>query len=147
MTRFEHLANPGEADSSSRRDQLLSLFGRWIFPESGFEVYAEWAHIELPRSVRDLLLAPQHTQGYTLGLQWARPAGRGEAVFRLQAELSNLEQSVAFADRSLWTGVQNSLIIAAASTLLATVLGTAAALALSKYTFRGRALFQLTPKS
>lgn len=99
VTRFERLANPGEADSSGRRDQLLSLFGRWIFPESGFEVYAEWAHVELPRSVRDLLLAPQHTQGYTLGLQWARPVGGDDRFLRLQAELSNLEQSVAFADR------------------------------------------------
>jgi hypothetical protein len=99
VTRFERLANPGEADSSRRRDQLLSLFGRWIFPESRFEMYAEWARVELPRSLRDLLLAPHHTQGYTLGLQWARPAGRGDAVLRLQAELSNLEQSIAVADR------------------------------------------------
>jgi len=99
LTRFERLANPGEADSSRSRDQLLSLFGRWIFPESGFEVYGEWARVELPRSLRDLLLAPHHTQGYTLGLQWARAAGRGGAAFRLQAELSNLEQSIVFADR------------------------------------------------
>ena len=99
VTRFERLANPGEADSSVRRDQLISLFGRWVFPESHFEVYAEWARMELPRSVRDLLLAPQHTQGYTLGLQWARPAGGDDRFFRFQAELTNVEQSIAYTDR------------------------------------------------
>ena len=99
VTRFERLANPGEADSSVRRDQLISLFGRWVFPESHFEVYAEWARMELPRSVRDLLLAPQHTQGYTLGLQWARPAGGDDRFFRFRAELTNVEQSIAYTDR------------------------------------------------
>jgi hypothetical protein len=99
VTRFERLANPGEADTSRCTDQLLSLFGRWVFPESHFEVYAEWARMELPRSLRDLLLAPQHTQGYTLGLQWARPAGGDDRFFRFQAELTNVEQSIAYTDR------------------------------------------------
>jgi hypothetical protein len=99
VTRFERLANPGEADSSRCRDQLIALFGRWVFPESHFEIYAEWARMELPRSVRDLLVAPQHTQGYTLGLQWARPAGGDDRFFRFQAELTNLEQSIAYTDR------------------------------------------------
>ncbi|MDP3766540.1 MAG: hypothetical protein Q8S13_00865, partial [Dehalococcoidia bacterium] len=99
VTRFERLANPGEADSSVRRDQLISLFGRWVFPESRFEMYAEWARMELPRSVRDLLVAPQHTQAYTLGLQWARPVRGDDRFFRLQAELTNLEQSIAYTDR------------------------------------------------
>jgi len=100
LLRWERLSDPGEADSTVRRDQLFSLFGRWVFPESGFEMYVEWARIELPRSLRDLMLAPQHTQGFTLGLQWIRPpAHPNDAVLRLQFELSDLEQSIAFADR------------------------------------------------
>jgi spermidine/putrescine transport system permease protein len=50
--------------------------------------------------------------------------------------------ATALSDRSVWLGVRNSLIIATASTLISTVLGTAAALVLAKYTFRGRMLFQ-----
>ncbi len=50
--------------------------------------------------------------------------------------------AVAFSDRALWIAVRNSLIIAVASTAASTVLGTLAALALGKYSFRGRALFQ-----
>jgi hypothetical protein len=81
------------------RDQILSLFGRWVFPGSGFETYAEWARAEMPRSFRDFLLAPDNTQGYTVGLQWARPAGPG--AFRIQAEHTYIEQSPTFRDRPL----------------------------------------------
>jgi hypothetical protein len=73
-------------------DQIFSLFGRWVLPESGFEAYAEWARNERPSSLRDFLVAPHHSQGYTLGIQWARPAYAGVA-FRLQAESSFLEAS------------------------------------------------------
>lgn len=80
-----------------RTDQILALFGRWVLPDDGAEVYFEWARHELPVSLRDLLLAPHHTQGYTLGGQWARPAPIG--VVRLQGELTQLEQSTTFKQR------------------------------------------------
>src|SRR3982750_897925 len=34
-------------------DQLFSLFARWVFPENGFEAYAEWGRAEFPISMRD----------------------------------------------------------------------------------------------
>ncbi|MBA3657271.1 MAG: hypothetical protein H0W69_07955, partial [Gemmatimonadaceae bacterium] len=70
-------------------DQILSLFGRWVFPSKGFEAYGEWARAERPASFRDLLVTPGHSQGYTFGLQWAaRPAASGR--LRIQAEHSYL---------------------------------------------------------
>jgi hypothetical protein len=72
------------------RDQLFSLFGRWVFPESGFESYVEWARFEPPASLRELLADPGNTQGYTVGLQWARPVSSG-SVLRLQSEATYLE--------------------------------------------------------
>ncbi len=90
------------ADSSlypGGRDQIYSLFGRWVFPDDGFEAYAEWARTEFPISLRDLLVAPNHTQGYTLGLGWTRQAFREEGRVRLQAEVTSVEQSATFRDR------------------------------------------------
>jgi len=78
-------------------DQIFSLFGRWLLPADGAEVYFEWARHELPVSFRDFLLAPHHTQGYTIGSQWARPLRPG--VFRVQAEMTNVEQSTTFKQR------------------------------------------------
>jgi hypothetical protein len=81
------------------RDQIFSLTARWVFPDDGFEAYTEWARLELPYSFRDLLVAPNHSQGYTLGLQWARQAFRTEGRVRLQAELTSVEQSATWRDR------------------------------------------------
>lgn len=79
-------------------EQVLSLFGRWVLPASGVELYAEWARIELPTSVADFVNQPNHTQGYTLGLQWARPVREG-SLFRLQTELTFLEESATYDNR------------------------------------------------
>lgn len=81
------------------RDQIYSLFARWVFPNDGFEAYTEWARLEFPVSFRDLLVAPNHTQGFTLGLQYARPAMTTHGRFRLQAEATSVEQSATFRDR------------------------------------------------
>lgn len=47
-----------------------------------------------------------------------------------------------FTDSSIWFSIRNTLIIGFVSTLLTTVLGTAAALAIGKYAFRGKKLFE-----
>jgi hypothetical protein len=85
-------------DSSQRSDQIAAVFVRWIFPPAGFEVYGEWARMDPPRSATELLTAPHHTGGWTLGFQWARRRRR-DSFLRFQSELSYLEQSVVFRDR------------------------------------------------
>lgn len=90
------------SDTSFRpsADQIFSFFGRWVFPGQGFEAYAEWARTELPASLRDLLVDPEHSQGYTFGLQWLgkpNPTGR----LRIQGEHSYLEQDPSFVNRPL----------------------------------------------
>ncbi|HEX6573590.1 MAG TPA: hypothetical protein VF042_01350 [Gemmatimonadaceae bacterium] len=81
------------------RDQIFSLFARWVFPDDGFEAYGEWARLEFPYSLRDLLVAPNHSQGYTLGVQYVRPAITAEGRFRIQGELTSVEQSATWRDR------------------------------------------------
>ncbi len=101
FTNWEQIGDHGPEQAWLRPDQFLSLFGRWIFPESGLEVYGEWARHQLPASLRDFLIAPHHSQGYTLGLQWARPFTPG--VLRLQGEVTSLEQSATFRQRPITT--------------------------------------------
>jgi hypothetical protein len=73
-------------------EQLTSFFGRWVFPRSGMEVYGEWARVLLPTSLREMLVAPQHSQGYTVGLQWLSARDPGRGAWRTQMEFTNLEQ-------------------------------------------------------
>ncbi|HEX6373476.1 MAG TPA: capsule assembly Wzi family protein [Longimicrobium sp.] len=78
-------------------EQITSLFGRLVMPDAGMEVYAEWARTRLPINFGDLLEAPEHSQGFTLGLQWLRPLRSGD--LRIQAEHTYLEESPTFAWR------------------------------------------------
>jgi hypothetical protein len=80
----------GDTIPRPSRDQVFSLFGRWVFPSDGLAVHFEWARNQGPGSLRELLVSPNHTQGYTLGLEWARSA------IRMQTELTYLEKSPAY---------------------------------------------------
>ncbi len=79
------------------RDQVYSVFARWIFPDEGLETYAEWSRTEFPSSLREWFTAPNHTQGFTVGFQWARPLPA--ATLRLQAEMTYLEHDPTFRDQ------------------------------------------------
>jgi hypothetical protein len=88
-----------DGSTAQQADQILSLFARWIFPEAGFEVYGEWARMSLPRSLGDLVSAAANSQGYTAGLQWVVATPVPANRVRIQAEFSNLEQSLFGEDR------------------------------------------------
>jgi hypothetical protein len=85
-------------DSTGRAaEQMLALSARWVSPGDGAELWVEWARREFPESLRDLLVQPEHGQGYTLGGQMARPLG--SRTVRLQAEHTYLEESPSFRSR------------------------------------------------
>ncbi|MHB8837457.1 MAG: hypothetical protein ACYC7F_00700 [Gemmatimonadaceae bacterium] len=88
------VGHPNTTDSLApgTRDQITSLWARWAAPGAGFEAWVEWARFEEPASLRDLLESPGHSQGYTVGLQWARPVRVGECV-RVWAEGTYVEPS------------------------------------------------------
>jgi len=83
------------------REQMYSLFARWTFPDAGLDTYVEWGRTEFPVSIRDLLVSPNHTQAYTLGLQWQRPMLRDSTTLRFGIENTTVEQSATFRDRPL----------------------------------------------
>jgi hypothetical protein len=48
--------------------------------------------------LRELVIAPQNAQGYTLGAQWAIPAGIDGALVQLQAEATVTDQTTVLAN-------------------------------------------------
>lgn len=89
---FRDVGRPNSVTSDAargRRDQMISLFGRWLVPKAGAAIYGEWARFEQPASLRDLLEFPGHSQGYTVGVEWARRVTSG--VLRIQGEATYLE--------------------------------------------------------
>ncbi|MBT8487269.1 MAG: hypothetical protein HKN72_05420 [Gemmatimonadetes bacterium] len=98
-----------QPDGSDRRDQILSLFARWAFPESGAEVYVEWARTDHALDLEDFLQEPEHSQGYTLGLQKVTSKST-QRMFLLSAELTHLEASTTFQLRPRPTYYTNSAV-------------------------------------
>jgi spermidine/putrescine transport system permease protein len=49
-----------------------------------------------------------------------------------------------FADKAIWDATRNTLVVAITSTVLSTIIGTAAALALHRYSFRGKGFSEAT---
>ncbi|HEY2825193.1 MAG TPA: capsule assembly Wzi family protein [Gemmatimonadales bacterium] len=84
---FGSLTDPTTNDD---RDQILSLVARWALPESGAEFYVEWARNDYNLNLRDFLLEPDHSRGYTYG--FAKRVGDG-GRFRLRGEVTQLGRS------------------------------------------------------
>lgn len=79
--------------SSKGNDELTALFGEWAFPESGLALHWEWARLRLP-SLRELVVAPQRTQGFTIGAKWATAVYDTRTFVRVRAEATMLEQNI-----------------------------------------------------
>ena len=90
-----------DSGAVNSRDQISALFGRWVFPTARFATHFEWARTEWPTSLRDFLTSPTHSQGYTLGVEWATPVGPSPNLLRFQAEHTYLERSPSYRDRPL----------------------------------------------
>lgn len=93
---FGGLIDPGEVTDTGEQifdeeNELLSLYLRWVLPESGFEVYGEWARDDAAADFEDLVEEPDHSQAYLLGLQKVIPAGR--RLVRLAAEVAHLQEN------------------------------------------------------
>jgi len=56
-------------DDSISRDQLASLFTRWVFPKSNAEVYLEFGYGDASENLRDLMLDFSHSAAYIVGLK------------------------------------------------------------------------------
>ena len=111
---FERALSLGAArlrmDGTAGHAQMSSLFGRYTFPDAGFQVYVEWARFEDPKSLRDLLEFPQHSQGYTYGLQWAHPEVL-HGMFRLQLETTYLEPDASLRVRPVLTSYTSNTVL------------------------------------
>lgn len=80
------------AGGNDQADQLLSVFGRWRLPKSGLEIYGEWARTDHSWNWRDFFTEPEHSRGYTIGLQKTFTLSQNR-ILSFNAELTQLEAS------------------------------------------------------
>jgi hypothetical protein len=72
------------------RDQLFSLFGRLVLPESNAEFYAEYGRNDHSQNLRDFIIEPEHARAYILGVKKLFPTAKKKDV-ELFVELSHLQ--------------------------------------------------------
>lgn len=87
------------------RDQIFSVFARWVFPKNGAEVYGEWGRTRFPTGLSDFLKAPNHSQGYTIGMQWRGDAW-GAATFDYRPRLRSWSRARRFVTARLARGTR-----------------------------------------
>jgi len=58
-----------QGDSAGADNQLASVFFRWVFPHSGFELYGERGYEDQFYDLRDFIQDPDNEREYTLGFQ------------------------------------------------------------------------------
>jgi len=71
----------GLKEDTIPRDQLASVFMRWVAPESHMEIYLEYGREDHSWDLTDLLLEPDHTRGYVLGFRKMTPINRNKDEF------------------------------------------------------------------
>lgn len=65
----EHFFGDGNPFGVPDNSQMITLFGRWAFPEHGLEIYGEWGSNNRPVEASEFLLQPEHGRAWTVGLQ------------------------------------------------------------------------------
>ncbi len=93
------LATEANPTGDDRRDQLVSLFMRWVSDRNGFEAYFEWARNDHAWDLRDVFLEPEHSQAYTLGFQKVIPLS-ADRLLALGGEVTHLERAATFQGRA-----------------------------------------------
>ncbi|MDB5159538.1 MAG: hypothetical protein JWR50_4245 [Mucilaginibacter sp.] len=81
------------------RDQITSLYGRWLFPKAQAEVYLEYGWEDNLYNLSDLLQSPEHSRAYVFGLRKMLPFnGSNDQHILVSAEITQTSQH---AERSI----------------------------------------------
>ncbi|MGI8509531.1 MAG: capsule assembly Wzi family protein [Gemmatimonadaceae bacterium] len=79
------VAVPGADTQDALKNQLASVFARWVLPHSGFEVYGEYGHEDHNYDLRDLAQEPDHSRIAMAGLRKVFEHGGGKfSAFRAE---------------------------------------------------------------
>lgn len=82
-------------EDARRRDQLASLFARWVLPAARAEVYFEYGLNDHSYNTRDFLMSPEHSRAYLLGMKKLMPyKQRKDEFIQIAAEITRMQQSI-----------------------------------------------------
>lgn len=74
------------------RDQLVSIFSRYLLRESKAEIYFEYGFNDHSEDLRDFLLDPEHSRAYIIGFSKLLPLSRKNEFINANLEVTQLSQ-------------------------------------------------------
>ncbi len=82
----------GPLNMIKSRNHLNTIYARWVWPESRFELYGEFYREDFAWDSRDLLTQPRHNSGYAFGFQKLVEAPYAH-FYRINLEFTNMTPS------------------------------------------------------
>jgi hypothetical protein len=89
---FKGESSTADSEDARKRDQMFSLFFRLLLPKENAEVYGEFGRNDHSGNMRDLLMEPEHSRAYIIGLRKIF-AGFGKGYIELFAEFCTLQRA------------------------------------------------------
>jgi len=80
------------SDDTAWRDQYISVFTRYVLPESKAEIYFQWGRNDHSYNLRDGLVEPEHTRAYVVGFRKLVPLNRKDEYIQMGVEFTQLEK-------------------------------------------------------
>lgn len=95
FTPFQKVNDPNNVTGFDDKDQLASLFARWLFTKAHAEVYVEYGVNDHAYNLRDFNNAPEHSRTYLFGFsKMSLFKGRKDQFIRTSLEITQLSQSI-----------------------------------------------------
>lgn len=80
-------------DHQIGRDQISTVFARWLWRQANAELYAEFGRNDASWNLRDFGLSPEHSRAYTFGIAKIFKLTDKNQYFEFQFETTHLEKS------------------------------------------------------
>lgn len=92
-------ANDPVSDDLFNRDQMISVYFRWVWKKVQAELYAEYGRNDASWNLRDFIMTPEHSRAYILGFSKLFALSGKDRYLQLNAELTQLQQSSNYINR------------------------------------------------
>ncbi|MES2417285.1 MAG: capsule assembly Wzi family protein [Bacteroidota bacterium] len=79
-------------EDNRKRDQLFSLFAKWVMPEARAEVYVQYGKEDHNWNLRDLFVEPENSRAYIAGFRKLMPyKGKNDEFIQFGLEFTQME--------------------------------------------------------
>jgi hypothetical protein len=92
FTRYSKLSKSGTDDFP--RNQLTSLYARWLFTKAQAEIYLEYGFNDNSNNLTDLIQSPEHSRAYIAGVRKMIALNNPDAHILVGAEVTQMSQSI-----------------------------------------------------